>query len=57
LKIDNLWKVVGIVSAAVAKTAEFNGKNEKICDLNNYLIYTDVSQFNDWMYQVILNTI
>ncbi len=56
LKDDKLWKLVGIVSAAVAKKAEIYGKNQTICDLNNYLVYTDVSKFSDWIDQVIQET-
>jgi secreted trypsin-like serine protease len=56
LKIENLWKLVGIVSAAVANKDVIHGATKPICDLNNYLVYTDVSKFSDWIDQVILDT-
>jgi hypothetical protein len=55
LKVGRLWKLIGIVSAAIAQRAEIDGENERICDLNNYLVYTDVAKFSDWVYQVILD--
>jgi hypothetical protein len=56
LKVDNLWKIIGIVSAAAAKTVEIDGQKEKIGDLNNYMVYTDVSKFHEWINQVVLET-
>jgi hypothetical protein len=56
LKVRDSWKIVGIVSAAVAKEVSIDGKNAKICDLNNYLVYTDVSKFHSWISQVILES-
>jgi hypothetical protein len=56
LEIDGSWKIVGIVSAAIAKPATVYGKVSKICDLNNYLVYTDVSKFSDWINNVIIET-
>jgi secreted trypsin-like serine protease len=56
LKIDRLWKLIGIVSAAVAKQKIINNRLVSICDLNNYLVYTDVSKFYNWINQVVLNT-
>jgi hypothetical protein len=56
LKIDGLWKTVGIVSSAVGKSAVIDGKNKTICDLNEYLVYTDVSKYNSWIDQIVLET-
>ncbi len=56
LEVNGLTKLVGIVSAAVAKAAIVYGENRKICDLNNYLVYTDVSKFHEWINQVIFET-
>jgi hypothetical protein len=57
LKIDDTWKIIGIVSAAIAKQVIVNQRELKIvCDLDNYMVYTDVSKFNEWIYQVILET-
>jgi hypothetical protein len=57
LKINGTWKIIGIVSAAIAKPVIVNQRELKIvCDLDNYMVYTDVSKFNEWIYQVILET-
>jgi secreted trypsin-like serine protease len=56
LKVGGLKKIIGIVSAAVAKSATVGGKNTSICDLDNYLVYTDVSKFYNWIEQVVLET-
>jgi hypothetical protein len=56
LKIQDSWKLVGIVSAAVAKNVIIDNKIAKICDLNNYLVYTDVMKFSDWIYEVAFET-
>jgi hypothetical protein len=53
LEVAGTWKLVGIVSAAVAKEFVIHGKNAKICDLDNYLVYTDVSKFHAWINRVI----
>jgi secreted trypsin-like serine protease len=55
-KIHRLSKLIGIVSAAVAKNVIIDNKIAKICDLDNYLIYTDVSKFNNWISKVIIET-
>ncbi len=57
LEVDDKWKLIGIVSSAIAKKAEVYGAMTNICDLNNYLVYTDVSKYNDWIYEVIFETI
>jgi secreted trypsin-like serine protease len=49
LEVKGLWKIVGIVSSAP--------NNDGICDLNHYVIYTDVSKFNEWIDQVVLETV
>jgi secreted trypsin-like serine protease len=56
LKVDGLWRVVGIVSAAVARFADIDGNLQLICNLDNYLVYTDVSKFYNWINQVVLET-
>jgi secreted trypsin-like serine protease len=57
LKIDGTWKIIGIVSAAIAKPVIVGKTQLKfVCDLDNYMVYTDVSKFNEWIYQVILET-
>jgi hypothetical protein len=48
LEIDGLTKLIGIISV--------NGQNMLVCDLDNHLVYTDVSKFYDWINQVILET-
>jgi hypothetical protein len=57
LKIDGTWKIIGIVSAALAEPVIVEKSGLKfVCDLNNYMVYTDVSKFYDWTYQVIFET-
>jgi hypothetical protein len=53
LEVDGTWKLVGIVSAAVAKEVVIRNKVSKICDLDSYLVYTDVSKFHGWINRVI----
>ncbi len=53
LEIHGLWTIIGIVSAALAK---IDDEGVKTCDLDNYIVYTDVSKLYDWVYQVILET-
>ncbi len=33
-----------------------DGKTVTICDLNNYLVYTDVSKLNSWIERVIIDS-
>jgi secreted trypsin-like serine protease len=53
LEVAGTWKLVGIVSAAVAKEVVIRNKVSKICDLDSYLVYTDVSKFHGWINRVI----
>jgi secreted trypsin-like serine protease len=57
LKVDNRLTLIGIVSAAVIEKTIIYGQRQSVCDLNNYVIYTDVSKYYDWVYQVVLKTI
>ncbi len=57
LKVDKSWRIVGIISAAVGKFASVDEKIVQICDLNNHLVYTDVSNFREWIEQVVLETL
>jgi hypothetical protein len=56
LEVDGLSKIIGIISAAIAEKATVFGQIVSVCDLNNYLVFTDVSKFSDWVNQVIFNT-
>jgi hypothetical protein len=56
LRVNGLVKIIGIVSASIANPYDFDGKIKYICNLNNYLVYTDVSKFYNWINQVILET-
>jgi secreted trypsin-like serine protease len=58
LSFDGLWKLVGIVSANIGQPIIFDGQKKAkiVCNLDNYLVYTDVAKYNDWVYQVILET-
>jgi secreted trypsin-like serine protease len=56
LRVENLWKIVGIISAALGQFADIDGELKLICNLGHYLVYTDVSRYNDWIDHVILET-
>jgi secreted trypsin-like serine protease len=56
LEVDGSSRIVGIISAAIAKPAIVSGKLMWVCNLNNYLVYTDVSKFREWIEQVVLET-
>jgi hypothetical protein len=56
LKVKGLSKLIGIVSAAVPKSATIKGEHKLVCDLDNYIVYTDVLKFYDWINQVVLET-
>jgi hypothetical protein len=55
LRVNGLWKIIGIVSAAVAKKVEINDQGYKICDLDHYLVFTDVAKFHEWIRQIVLD--
>ncbi len=57
LKVDDSWRIVGIISAAVEKFASVDEKIVQICDLDNYLVYTDSSKFRELIEQVVLETL
>jgi secreted trypsin-like serine protease len=56
LEVDGLSKIIGLVSASAAKKTMVDGKLAKICDLDNYVVYTDVSKFHNWINQVVFDT-
>ncbi len=57
MEVDGLWKLAGMISSCIHKpVVKENGKNVSICDLNNYLVYTDVSKFNSWIELVIVDS-
>jgi hypothetical protein len=56
LKFGKLWKLTGIISAAAAKPKILNNRLVKVCDLANYMIYTDVAKYHDWIHRVILES-
>jgi secreted trypsin-like serine protease len=41
LEINSNWTLVGLVSVGLIK--------HKVCDLTDYVLYTDVSKFYDWI--------
>jgi hypothetical protein len=57
VKVDGLWKLAGMISSCghmpVVKKKSIM---VSICDLNNYLVYTDVSKFNSWIERVIIDS-
>jgi hypothetical protein len=56
LEVDGLSKIIGIVSASIGRRVTIRGRVEKTCNLDNYLVYTDVSKFHNWINQVIRET-
>ncbi len=57
VEVDGLWKLAGMISSCIhMPVVKENGKTETICDLNNYLVYTDVSKFNSWIERVIVDS-
>jgi hypothetical protein len=51
------WKLAGMISSCNHKpVVKQNGMTVSICDLNNYLVYTDVSKFNSWIERVIIDS-
>jgi hypothetical protein len=57
VEVDGLWKLAGMISSCIFDAvARENGKTVSICDLNNYLVYTDVSKFNSWIERVIIES-
>jgi secreted trypsin-like serine protease len=48
LEINSNWTLVGLVSAGLIKDED--------CDLSDYVLYTDVSKFYDWIYQIMIET-
>jgi hypothetical protein len=57
LNVGGLSKMIGLVSASAAKIIIIDGKKEKICDLDNYVVYSDVSKFYNWINQVVFETL
>jgi hypothetical protein len=57
LTVDGLWKIIAIISASLTNLViEGSGSHIHICDLENYVVYTDVSKFHEWISQVVLET-
>ncbi len=51
--VDETWTLVGIVS--VGKVIK-KSKPDETCDLSNYVLYTDVARFHNWINRVIMET-
>ncbi|XP_065345941.1 chymotrypsin B-like [Cloeon dipterum] len=43
------WFIRGIVSFAMAKKVEFEGKNTSLCHPNQYSLFADVAGYVDWI--------
>jgi secreted trypsin-like serine protease len=56
LKVGGLSRIIGIISASDGQYAIVDGKVKLICNLDNYVVYTDVSKFHSWINQVVLET-
>lgn len=48
-KNPNIWQLRGIVTFALATTTEVK------CDLYNYVIFTDVAKYTDWIMNKMVN--
>jgi secreted trypsin-like serine protease len=48
LEINSNWTLVGLVSAGLIKN--------EVCDLTDYVLYTDVSKFYDWIYSMMIES-
>jgi secreted trypsin-like serine protease len=48
LEINSNWTLVGLVSAGLIK--------HEVCDLTDYVLYTDVSKFYDWIYAMMIES-
>jgi secreted trypsin-like serine protease len=48
LEINSNWTLLGIVSAGLIK--------HEVCDLTDYVLYTDVSKFYDWIYLMMIES-
>jgi secreted trypsin-like serine protease len=57
LKVNDLWKIIGIVSAGNVEHVSVNGEVKATCNLGIYSVFTDVAKFHDWINQVVLETI
>lgn len=44
MKVNNRWTLRGVVSVAIPN-------EDKFCDLNNYVVFTDAAKFKDWIKQ------
>ncbi len=57
LTVDTLQNMIGIISAAEAQFAVVgDGPPKKICNLENFVVYTDVSKFYNWIDRMVLET-
>jgi secreted trypsin-like serine protease len=58
LKVNDLWKIIGIVSSGNLKIVnDIKGVARKTCNLGLFSVFTDVSKYYDWINQVVLETI
>ncbi len=48
LEINSNWTLLGIVSAGLIKN--------EVCDLTDYVLYTDVSKFYGWIYAMMIES-
>jgi secreted trypsin-like serine protease len=56
LQIDGLWKIVGIASNDVIGVVEYYDESLIRCELDDYLVYTDVAKYQEWIYLVMFNS-
>jgi hypothetical protein len=55
LIVDGLWKIIGIISASLTNPV-FGAPVKNICDLDSYMVYTDILKFHEWINQVVIET-
>jgi secreted trypsin-like serine protease len=52
--VDETWTLVGIVSAGRTKN---NLTRNETCFLSDYVLYTDVAKFHNWVNHIVMETL
>jgi hypothetical protein len=55
LEIDGLCKIVGIASTDIL-TYSYYDENLIRCELDEYLVYTDIAKYQEWIYLVMFDS-
>jgi hypothetical protein len=58
LTIDGVWRIFGIISASLSTPVCVGSGTplQNICDLSNYVVYTDILKFHEWINQMVLES-